>query len=642
MSANWILNNSENEQLKTQVRLDYDKIFAIPKEYFQVESSEAVSNIKSDYLKSQNLSFESGKNSNPNIWANSRNNSFNKFNQNLISKLTGAIDVQSQPSCAGFSVDVSCIDQAQFEAQGQTHTIIFNRSINNYPAFKFPIIDATTDSLAAFSTLPGRPVPKTVFIVRNVTHQSVGGAIMSADIFTESDGTNTCQIDIWQSALPMILSEYEEFKQSIAHEFFHCYQTYNFKQQTQGVPWSVADWWGESTAEYFSEFVYPSVNYEHRFLLEFDILSPNRSILEMSYQNYVLFRYIGEVYGDQGVLDVISAMPTTGDIKTQQIALSSFPNISQFFTEFSRAYLQGQISDRSGSLLPIFPVAGTEYSINGAGDFSFVAEPFVVGRGKFLIDSGAEVLDVTVSVNGEPGNYLFNKTLLTPIGGFSEWTETIPDQFGILSCADTDINFYRILLNTTKASPEPFEVTLRVLANPEYETFVDEDALIEDDRFYGNWKLVDGGIERAQDEISNFINNAAIVRGVDASVSYERLASEDSMCFFSKNLMITELKEEYRQIQTIAGQSVTYTTTANTIQRSRYTINNGKMQLIQPTISATGQTIVVSPFGRQVFPITPNTTVDVIEWPYQFISDDELEVTYPIPPYPQKRVKKVS
>jgi hypothetical protein len=53
--------------------------------------------------------------------------------------------------------------------------------------------------------------------------------------------------------------DFGHFMQTIAHEMFHCYQVWNFPEQADDA-WSVQDWWGEGTANYFSNVVWPKVN----------------------------------------------------------------------------------------------------------------------------------------------------------------------------------------------------------------------------------------------------------------------------------------------------------------------------------------------------------------------------------------------
>jgi hypothetical protein len=114
--------------------------------------------------------------------------------------------------------------------------------------------------------------------------------------------------------------DYGYFLQTVAHEMFHCFQVWNSPALADDA-WSVQDWWGEGTAEYFSNVVYPSVDDEWRWMTEWLGNTATDSILEESYANFGFFQYVGNKLGDNGVLSMINHMtPAVGGDEDTQAA----------------------------------------------------------------------------------------------------------------------------------------------------------------------------------------------------------------------------------------------------------------------------------------------------------------------------------
>ena len=76
-------------------------------------------------------------------------------------------------------------------------------------------------------------------------------------------GGGACPITLYASGVSLSLAAY---RQSVAHEAFHCLQDRNFST----APFEVNAWWVEGSAEYFSDVVYPDVDLEHRQIGPFD------------------------------------------------------------------------------------------------------------------------------------------------------------------------------------------------------------------------------------------------------------------------------------------------------------------------------------------------------------------------------------
>jgi hypothetical protein len=94
----------------------------------------------------------------------------------------------------------------------------------------------------------------------------------------------------------------DKYKQVVAHELFHCVQDYSFPNTK---PYGTHSWWMEGSADYFSNLVYPQADLEWEFLNLFDSKSPNVSILDMTYENFVFFQFMGNKYSPEVLVDIL-------------------------------------------------------------------------------------------------------------------------------------------------------------------------------------------------------------------------------------------------------------------------------------------------------------------------------------------------
>ena len=213
-------------------------------------------------------------------------------------------------------------------------------------------------------------------------------------------GGQSCQIAVYPAAIqidakknPLYSPDLPQgvFKQIVAHEMFHCYQAVNFPQHAWDVAaWKdVNDWWGESTAEYFSNLIYPTVNYEWRWSKPFAAVSVTDSIFDMSYHNFALFQFLANQsgMGPQGVIDLIDALPEKSLI-LQREAFSQIPGMADLWHDFARAVVDDNIADSSGSLIA-FPDYWTgTIAILGTDTYELPTRDFVLSRYDVTLGSG--------------------------------------------------------------------------------------------------------------------------------------------------------------------------------------------------------------------------------------------------------------
>lgn len=146
----------------------------------------------------------------------------------------------------------------------------------------------------------------------------------------------------------------DEFKQTIAHEFFHCAQYWRY-----GFPgvYDSTRWWIEGSAEYFSNVVYSRFDYEHVWNDDFQAISgPSPTpLVRLSYPAWVFFQYYANRFDDSGVIALLDSLPTEGGLDGQIAALYRRAGFGDFFHDFGKAYVDGRIEDAGGGVLTFAP-----------------------------------------------------------------------------------------------------------------------------------------------------------------------------------------------------------------------------------------------------------------------------------------------
>ena len=215
----------------------------------------------------------------------------------------------------------------------------------------------------------------------------------------EGTRRETCPILIYPIALT--LSE-GEFKQTVAHEIFHCYQFRNLEGQMM-VPQATRRWWSESSAEYFSNVVYPEFDYEFGWIDTFDFNSETVPIYRMGYENFGLMQFLANEWGNPGLIRFLGTLPTSGNADDQRDRLASAEGIEDLFHEFGKDYLDSFITDTGGSMIPFSPTLGPTVDIPQDHFFrEFNPQAFVLDRRQLIFaeDTRFEVLGETVGTVG--------------------------------------------------------------------------------------------------------------------------------------------------------------------------------------------------------------------------------------------------
>ncbi len=211
-------------------------------------------------------------------------------------------------------------------------------------------------------------------------------------------GGAPCPISVFPLALG---DEIAIFKQTIAHEVFHC--LHFFRVGSLGT--DAETWYVEGMAEYFSNVVYPTVNDEHRRAEEFDIRSASESLLDMSYVNAIFFQHLGNRFGNAYLLDLLDVLAAAGGTsETQAAALAGFGDMQTVIHEFGQAYLMKNIPDTGGGRWPIniYIHPYDYFDIGEGGDVLVLAAPFTLARFRLNFDEDREYA-IARNVDGAAG-----------------------------------------------------------------------------------------------------------------------------------------------------------------------------------------------------------------------------------------------
>ncbi len=192
-----------------------------------------------------------------------------------------------------------------------------------------------------------------------------------------------------------------QFQQTVAHEVFHCFEAWNLRDQGIGAGYESSKWWVEGAAEYFSNLVYPSTNYEYRFAASFSNRSNTEPLTRMTYENFAFFQFLGNRAGPNGVIAFLRQMPDTPGADRQLAALSAIPGIEDTWEQFARAVFDRTLLDSDGSVANIPASVTTQFTFNEANSATLRGAPFVLAR-HLVVFSGEKEFAVTATSAG-PG-----------------------------------------------------------------------------------------------------------------------------------------------------------------------------------------------------------------------------------------------
>jgi hypothetical protein len=256
-------------------------------------------------------------------------------------------------------------------------------------------------------------------------------------IFTTLDAAenpmDTLAMTYWDSFRPneacpvivfpsMLALDGNDFRQSVAHEVFHCFEAWNLHDQGIGAGYDSSKWWVEGAAEYFSNVVYPSTNYEYRFAGSFSNRSNTESLVAMTYENFIFFQFLGNKLGPVGVVGFLRRMPAAAGVDRQLAALAAVPGIEVTWEEFAKAVFDRTLLDSDSSVANIPASVTTQFNFQGPGSTTLSGGPFVLAR-HMLTFSGGKEFTVQATQAGA------GRSAARPMGTTAAW-QPIPATVG--------------------------------------------------------------------------------------------------------------------------------------------------------------------------------------------------------------------
>lgn len=310
---------------------------------------------------------------------------------NLAQSAQGQDVACTQLWSSGFAMSITgtvpvCVLYRTFTAGGVTFRVFYPRgweTQGHHAQMLDWVVEGLTRAAEEYRPLAARGLMPTdlVFTLRPFEE---GGVQDPATDMAARSRFGGCNIGVF----PVADTESEgAVRQRAAHELFHCFQKYNLPGPDTPL-YIPKKWWTEGSAEYFSNVVYPDVNDEYRYMDELESAVWSASIFDFSYENFLFFQYLGNRLGPDGVLRLLSSMPSDGSRASYIQALNSgLPSANELFHNFGQAYLDKNIRDTSGGLVPVNPrLVGSinMYAQDGNDMAELAAFPYLLRMQRFV------------------------------------------------------------------------------------------------------------------------------------------------------------------------------------------------------------------------------------------------------------------
>jgi hypothetical protein len=320
-----------------------------------------------------------------------------------------------------------------------------------------PFVDAASLAIRTFNAYGPDPLPPVTLVVTELagTNPRTGASDSDLRALARRAPSSQCYVGLFPSLFSITV---EQSQQSLAHEMFHCYQYQNLSAQESGPAADANEWWVEGSAEYFSNVVYPSVNYEHRWLSQLVTAMQDETLFGWSYKSFIFFQYLENRsdVGTDGILNLLRSMPTSGGVDQQNAALSHYPNMDVIFHEFAQTIADKKIVDSDHSLIALpVPLAVDIVEATPTGD--------ILGRSPFAVDIHRVIFprdldfDLSFSIRGNSGRS--SARLENAVG---EWGALPSSVFA--GCSD--INYFVVVTQTDSDPSNNYQFTLRATSHP--------------------------------------------------------------------------------------------------------------------------------------------------------------------------------
>src|SRR5574340_130751 len=319
------------------------------------------------------------------------------------------------------------------------------------------MLEAIQDTAPVYQTFGSL---KSIYFVFTTLSDATNPADTLAITHLLDNDTEACPVIFYPVSLALSIPN---FKQTVAHEMFHCYQTWNLREQLITAGYTSADWWVEGSAEYFSNVVYPATDYEHRFAYSFSQKSTAKPLTDMTYENFAFIQFIADkAGGPSGVLNLLKVMPIESGTDKQLAALAAYPNIDALFEQFTQEVIDLMLLDTSGDAIDIPENFSRMDLISGTFSSTYTADPFILQRFELSFDPQYRYTTQSAA-SGAAG-----RAAARDAEEFGNWAP-MPAEFNagcqpgtyILYVLNTEPGKqYTYTLNTTQAGDAPCDVCL--------------------------------------------------------------------------------------------------------------------------------------------------------------------------------------
>ncbi|MFC1936468.1 hypothetical protein ACFLYP_02240, partial [Chloroflexota bacterium] len=395
----------------------------------------------------------------------------------------------------------------------------------------------------------------------------------------EEINLNPCPLLVFP--LGVAMENREHFKQTIAHEVFHCVQFWRYGAFDTGNTL----WWAEGGAVYASDLVYPAANIEFTYIDSFDENAQTDRLTQMDYEAFMFFMYLAGRQGNYNTIRIIDKFTnkyggaeTESSERRQLEALVGIDGIQDLFHDFGKAYLDRRILDFGNDLIPVSPQLGEilEYPSTSVNPDTI---PFVLTNYLIIFEEDQEYT-INMSTTGPPG-----RSSARPSEEGDAWGR-MPEEVRS-SCG---VSQFKLLMTSTDVDT----VGTDDLHTLELDVNVEESPYECDECLVGHWVM---SVDRVIPYASSMINSQPGVRFMSLSgVFHLDFTPEGQMGLSLENYKLHWIKQdegfEIDVVQEFLGVSwAKYGATED--DRLRAWDENSAI-LVNSTISAQGITTTTS------------------------------------------------
>ncbi|MGA9596288.1 MAG: hypothetical protein WBV06_09030 [Acidimicrobiia bacterium] len=139
-----------------------------------------------------------------------------------------------------------------------------------------------------------------------------------------------------------------DFKQVVAHELGHCYQTERFPAQ-DSVRYEDIRWREEGMANLLSNIVYPAndLEWDPGTMSKLAQHELETSLFDRAYTNSIFFQHLLSTGSIESLFDLVASLPTDDGMQLQKDAMAGYPGMIEKHHEYAQTVTDEMIVDSS-------------------------------------------------------------------------------------------------------------------------------------------------------------------------------------------------------------------------------------------------------------------------------------------------------